>query len=244
VELLMADTWSDWTWGSPDRRLEDLEYQRAKWNEKTSSPFYQAFRSMHDEPIWDKERGVTVDPRALRMEMVMDELSPRRSSDAFDAEAAVSDYALAFGQRMRDTGLRAVQEANSGNYGNALGLAMRTPVAGLAPMAAAGTPGSPDDWRPRAAKNGVSPTSIMAFDLLTDPETWITAPVAGPLGYVAPVMPLKMAGAVANRADDVLRLLGRTGDAAAYGRGAPTYLVDEAGETIRRLRNSPAAMAQ
>jgi hypothetical protein len=35
--------------------------------------------------------------------------------------------------------------------------------------------------------------------------------------------------------------VGKAGDAVRFGRGAPTHLVDEAGDVIRRLRNSPSA---
>lgn len=235
----MADTWMDWLQGSPDRRLADVEQQRKDYAQKTASPVWNALAARRDDAIMLP--GGPVDPREARMAMVQDELLPRRSSDAWDAEGAVADYALAFGQRMRDTGLRSMQEAVQGNWGNAAKMAASTPFAGAVPSLSSGTPGSSDDWRPVARRNGVPEKYIFGLDIATDPEMWVTAPVRGPAAFLAPAIPMAMAGAGVRRGDDLIRALGRYADSARYGEGAVTHLVDSAGETIRRLRNSPEA---
>jgi hypothetical protein len=237
----MADTWMDWLQGSPDRRLDDIEHQRAEYAKKVASPVWRALASRRDDAIMLP--GGPVDPREARMAMVQNELLPRRSSDAWDAEAEAADYALAFGQRMRDTGLRAVQEAAQGNWGNSAKLAASTPFAGAVPSLSAGTPGSSDDWRPVARRSGVPEKYIFGFDVATDPEMWVTAPVRGPAAFIAPALPMALARAGARRGDDLIRALGRYTDSAIHGDGAATYLVDSAGETIRRLRNSPEVPA-
>jgi hypothetical protein len=229
----------DWLQGSPEQRLSDLDAQQVEWAKKTSSPAYRALRARHDTPIYDPAIGITVDPRRERMNMVADELYPRRTSDALQAEGNAYDYAMLMGQRMRDTALRGVQEGTKGNYLKSLELVARSPVAAVYPPASAGTYGAPDDWREQARKDGVSEAAIMAFDYGTDPEMWVTAPVRGPLAFVVPALPMAAARSAARTGDDALRLIGNAADAARYGRGAPTHLVDEAGDVIRRLRNSP-----
>jgi hypothetical protein len=240
----MADSWYEWMQGSPESEARDQAIQRSEWERTKSQPLYKALRSMHDTAIYDDARGTTYDPRELRMNMAANSFYPRMGTEAWDDEKAAADYALAMGQRVRDTGLRSYQELSHGNLGKALELSARTVPAALYPPAAAGTPGSSDDWRPVARKGGVPEAHIMAFDLLTDPETYVAAPVRGPMAFIAPAMPFaaaKLGARGFSRADDVMRAVGRAADQAAYGKGVPTQLVDDAGEVIRRLRNSPEA---
>jgi hypothetical protein len=240
----MADSWYEWLQGSPESEARDQAIQRAEWEKTKSLPMYKALRGMHDTAIYDEARGTTYDPRELRMNMAANSFYPRMGTEAWDDEKAGIDYAFAMGQRVRDTALRAAQEAYQGNFEDAASLAARAPAAALYPPAASGTPGSEDDWRPVARENGVPEPHILGFDLLTDPETYLTAPVAGPMGFVAPAIPMaaaKLGARGLSKADDVLRAVGRAADQAAYGKGATTQLVDDAGEVIRRLRNSPKA---
>lgn len=243
----MADSWLDYFEGSPDQRLADLEYQRAQIAAAKKSPEYKSMRRMvmRDTGDYDVDprEGMWAFPTPDSMQ-IRDQMEPRRTSDLGEDMAYGADYALAMGQRMRDTGLRGVQELSQGNPLKALELGARAIPSAVIPALAAGTPGSPDDWRERARKDGVSEASIMAFDYGTDPEMWLTAPVSGPATFVVPALPFaaaKMAGRVGSRADDVLRALGRSMDAARYGAGARADLVDGAGDVIRRLRNAPRA---
>lgn len=240
----MADSWYEWMQGSPESEARDQAIQRSEWERTKSQPLYKALRGMHDTAIYDDARGTTYDPRELRMNMAANSFYPRMGTEAWDDEKAAADYALAMGQRVRDTGLRAAQEAYQGNYSDAASLAARALPSALYTPAAAGTPGSSDDWRAVARKNGVPEASIMAFDLGTDPETYLAAPVRGPMAFVVPAMPFaaaKLGAKGFSKADDVMRAVGRAADQAAYGRGVTTQLVDDAGEVIRRLRNSPEA---
>jgi hypothetical protein len=240
----MADSWYEWLQGSPESEARDQAIQQAEWEKTKASPMYAALRRMQDTGIYDQERGTTYDPRALRMNMASNSFYPRMGTEAWDDEKEAIDYAMAMGQRSRDTALRAVQEAYQGNYSDAISLAARSPVAAVYPPASAGTPGAEDDWRPVARKNGVPNSHILAFDIATDPETYLAAPVRGPMAFVVPAMPYaaaRLGGHGLSKADDVLRAVGRAADQAAYGKGVTTQLVDDAGEVIRRLRNSPEA---
>ena len=223
----------DWLQGSPERRSADLETQRREYQQITSSPEYQRLVAKRDEPIY--VQGMPVDPREVRMNAVADTLYPRRSSDAFDAEANAATYLTDYGGRMRDTAFASSAAANAGDYGEAAMLALRTPFAGAIPPMAAGGVGQQRDWRAAAEKNGIGPGAILATELLTDPEFYITAPVAGLKAFVLPGMAMRQGGALLRGVDDALRAVER----ARYGAGVPTHLVDEAGDIIRRLRNSP-----
>lgn len=227
----MAESWNEWLNGSPDRRLQYMEEQRKQAEAVRASPMYKAMGRMTDHPL--QFGGDSLDPRESRMAMMQDSLmSPVAENGAADAVGAAADYALDFGGRMRDTALTSLAEGSRGNYGKAAALAARAPVAGLYPPAGAGMRGQPDDWRAVAEKNGVPSANILAMDVMTDPENWITAPVKGPLAFIAPGMMMRTGGALASRADDALRSIG------SARRSVPTYLVDEAGETIRKLRSA------
>lgn len=241
----MADNWYEYAQGSPEQRLADLEYQRKQLDAAKRSPEYQMLRRLSRSDQADLD----YDPREAMMMVatpdrgiVADNLYPRRTSDgAEDVEGAV-DYVTMMGTRLRDTALRSAQEAAAGNYGDAAMLALRAPLAAGYPPAAAGTPDSPDDWRAQARKNGLSETQIAMFDWGTDPEMWISAPIAGPAAYAVPALPFaaaRLGRRMAPQADDALRAVGRAFDTAMHGPGARTELIDEAGEAIRRLKNSP-----
>lgn len=230
----MAESWNEWLNGSPDRRLQYMEDQRRRAEAVRGNPVYQAMGRMTDRSI--PIDGGALDPRESRMAMMQDQLmAPVDQSDAADLAKGAYDYGMDFGGRMRDTGLTALAKASAGEYGNAAGLAGRSLVAGLYPPAGAGMRGQPDDWRVAAEKNGVPAGHILAMDIATDPENWITAPVKGPLAFVAPGVMMRGAGAAVSKADDALRAINQMRQAAT-----PTYLIDEAGDTIRRLRGAVA----
>lgn len=238
----MADSWYEWMQGSPESEARDKAIQKAEWEKTKGSKLYRALRGADE--YYDPQNGTSYDPRAMRMNMAIDAFYPRMGTEAWDDEKAALDYVGAMGQRARDTALRAAQEAYQGNYGEAGSLAARAVPAALYPPAAAGTPGAPDDWRAKARANGVPESQILAFDYGTDPEMWMSAPVSGPAAFIVPAIPFAAAKAGARglgRADKIIRSVGRAADQAAYGRGVKTALVDEAGEVIRRLRNSPEA---
>lgn len=231
----MADTWMDWLQGSPERRAADLETQRREYEKITSSPDYQWLTAKRDEPIY--VQGMPVDPREVRMNAVADTLYPRRSSDAFDAEEQAANYVFDYGGRMRDTAFAASGAASDGEYLDAARLAIQAPFAGAIPPMSAGGRGQERDWRAAAKDNGVGAGAIMATEYLTDPEFYVTAPVSGMKSLVYPGLLMRQGGTVVRSVDDALRLLER----ARYGQGSATHLVDDAGEVIRRLRNSPPA---
>lgn len=236
LEPVVADSFYDWLQGSPEKRAEDLEYQNREFAKKKNSPAYRALNSMRDEPFYERDMRTSIDPRALRMQMVMDELSPRRSSDAWDAEEAVGDYAFNMGQRIRDTGIRSAQQFAQGDLAGGAGLALRALPSAVAPNLAAGRPDMPDDWRKVAEKQGVSPGTVMAIEYGTDPEMWLTGGAAlGAARYLLPEMPMMAARYAAKTPGAVLKAIER----ARYGAGAVTELVDPAGDVIRRLRNTP-----
>lgn len=222
----MADTWSEYLFGSPERRQADIEYQQRQFDAARSSPEYQALRRMAYKGDPD------FDPRIDMMHVptpdggaVLDTLYPRRSSQAFDDEKAAYDYAMQMGMRLRDTALRGAQELVAGNPLKAAGYGMRAPLAALYPPAASGTPGSPDDWRENARRQGVSEGYIQAFDIGTDPETWVTAPVRGPMAFVVPALPMAAARAAGrvDRYGDVIRRLRSAQPAPRLGLPAPSY---------------------
>ena len=240
----MADSWYEWMQGSPESEARDQAIQRSEWERTKSQPLYKALRSLHDTAIYDDARGTSYDPRELRMNMAANSFYPRMGTEAWDDENAAIDYVSNMGARVRDTGLRAVQEAYQGNYSDAASLASRALPSALYPPASAGTVGSPDDWRAAARKNGVSEGNILAFDMATNPESYINAPVRGPMAFVIPGLPIaaaKLGAKGFSKTDDIMRAVGRAADQAAYGKGVTTQLVDDAGEVIRRLRNSPDA---
>jgi hypothetical protein len=234
----MADSWYDWLQGSPDQRQNDLEAQKKQLEAIRASQVDQRLKAMGDTPVYTPGGGY--DPRELRMAAVQDQLTPERTSDASQAVGSTVNYGLDFGGRMRDTAFTAAAEAARGNNLKAAELLARSVGAGAVPALGAGMRGQPDDWRRIAADNGVSPSAVMAYDLATDPENWVTAPVRAPLHMMIPGVGWRMANAAGRYGDDVLRAVNRAADAAQYGHGAPTYLIDDAGEVIRRLRSSPA----
>lgn len=256
----MADTWQEYFEGSPEQRLADLEYQRKQIEAAKQSPKYKEMRRLVMRDTGDYD----FDPReglwSFRTPdglQVRDQLEPRRTTDFGDDMAYGANYAFAMGQRLRDTALRAEQEftggigdmargefsRGAGKLASSAALGMRAPLATAFPSLAAGTPGSPDDWREAARKKGVSEAAIFAFDIGTDPETYLTAPIRGPMALAVPAFPMfaaRLAGR-ASRADDILSALGKAAGAMRYGRGVKTEAVDAAGDVIRRLRNSPIA---
>lgn len=232
----MADTWSEWLSGSPSQRLSDLEAQRKAFDAARQSQQYQDLGRLGNTAV--NTPGYSYDPREMRMAMVQDQLAPRRTSDAGQLGASALDYALDFGGRMRDTAFTAMAEASRGNGLRSAALAARAPLAGLYPPAGAGMRGQPDDWREIARQNGVSGNTVLAYDVVTDPENWVTAPVRAPLNMLIPGVGVRMAGMAGRYGDDLGRAAMRTIDAARYGSGVPTYLMDDAGEAIRRLRSA------
>ena len=233
----MADNWMDWLQGSPERRAADLETQRREYDKITSSPDYRRLKAKRDEPIYDRSMRVSVDPREVRMNAVADTLYPRRSSDAFDAEEQAVNYVFDYGGRMRDTAFASAAAASDGEYLDAARLALQAPFAGAIPPMSAGGRGQERDWRAAAQENGVGAGAVLATEYLTDPEFYITAPVSGLKAFVYPGLMMRQGGSLVRSVDDAIRLM----DRARYGQGAATHLVDDAGEVIRRLRNSPPA---
>lgn len=241
----MADNWYEYAQGSPEQRLADLEYQRKQLDAAKRSPEYRMLRRLSRSDRVD----LGYDPREAMLDVatpdrgkVADNLYPRRTSDAAKDLEGAADYVTMMGTRLRDTALRSAQEAAAGNYGDAGALALRAPLAAVYPPAAAGIPDSPDDWRERARKAGIPESHITMVDWGTDPEMLISAPLAGPAAYVVPALPFaaaRLGRRMAPHADDALRAVGRAFDTAMHGPGARTELIDEAGEAIRRLKNSP-----
>lgn len=243
----MAETWGDWFYGSPQQASADAAFREREYRAITASPEYRQANSIAgDEPFYVREMGRTVDPRELRMAMLANAMPQNRipTTDAMQAQLAAIDYVLAAGQRMRDTSLRGVQELSNGNVLGALDMARRSPMAVFYPPAAAGTPGAPDDWRPKARAAGVPESHILAFDVGTDPENWVTAPVRGPAALVVPGFQVRALQAMA-RSDAALKALqaarrvGRAADELRYGKGIPTYLEYIDGTPIRRVANTP-----
>lgn len=243
----MADTWMEYLQGSPSQRLQDLEYQRKQFDDARNSPGYRDLRRLIAKDTGDSD----FDPRVLLANYptadggaIADALYPRRTSDAIEHETAALDYVGMMGQRVRDTALRSNHALQQGQPLKALELAARAPISAVYPPAAAGTPGSPDDWRKTAKESGVPGSHILAFDLLTDPEFWVTAPVRGPLALVAPAMPFaaaRVARGGASKMAPAMRAIGNQMDQLRYGPGVPAQLIDAHGDVIRRLKNAPVA---
>jgi hypothetical protein len=232
----MADTWGEWLGGSPEQRLADLEAQRREFDATRATPLYQALYKRADRPVDTPMHSY--DPREMRMAMVQSQLAPRRTSDASNAVAAAVDYGLDFGGRMRDTAFTAAAAASQGDGMRAARLTALAPLAGLLPSMGAGMRGQPDDWREIAKQNGVSPDMVLFYDAATDPENWITSPLKAPLNMIVPGVGMRMAGMAGRYGDDLAKAAGRVVDMARYGSGSPAYLMDEAGEVIRRLRSA------
>lgn len=208
----MADSWYEYVYGGPDQRAQEWRRNQRQYDEITSSPLYRELRYM--EPF--ELNGREVDPRQMRMHMVMDTLVPGTKSDAVDHMNYAWKYGMDFGSRPRDTAFRAAQEVAKGNYGDAIGKTLAIPITPFVPSMASGAWDSEDDWRQHAG-----PAQAMAIDVLTDPLTY------GTLG-IKPAL-------------RALPGLARRAGALRYGRGAQTFLVDEAGDVIRQLRRSPRA---
>jgi hypothetical protein len=219
----MADTWGEYFYGSDERREADRLRRQAEYDKITSSPMYRALGRLADTPM--EIDGRTYDPREMRYAMVADTLKPGTYSEyAGDLAAAPGRaYSAVFETTMRprDTLIKAAQAANQGEGWRAAQLLARAPLSMVYPPAAAGTPGSTDDWRADARRLGVGEGNILAIDALTDPETYLATP-----------LPFRAIGAGG-------RLAGRAASFARHGAGVPAHLVDEAGEVIRRLRNAP-----
>lgn len=238
----MADSWEEYFRGQPGREEIALADQQRKWREATSSPLWQAAQIAAARGRDDFDpRELLYAVRANDGTSVQDMMYPQAPKNSEFEDAAqyalqkAWEYPTEMGMRMRDTGIRSAQELSKGNLGSAAMLAARTPLAPIIPYAAAGTPHDADDWREDARNAGWTPSGIMAFDIGTDPEAWLTAPVAGPAAFVVPALPFaagRAARAGLRYGDDALH-------AARYGRGIPTHLVDEAGDVIRRLRSTP-----
>lgn len=219
----MADNWYDYFYGSPEQNAADQLDRQRKWEQTTSSPAYRALRRLSDNPV--EFDGRVMDPRAMRMGMVADTLYPSRNTEYVgDLTSKPGElYSAVFETTMRprDTLIRAGQEIAGENYLKAAELLARAPLSVVYPPAAAGTPGSDDDWREDARRLGISDGNIAAIDIGTDPETYLPVPI-----------PFMAAGRAIPMARGAM-------SAARYGRGVPTHLVDMSGDEIRRLLNSP-----
>ena len=220
----MADSWGEYFYGSDETREADRRRRREEYDKAVANPMYRALGMMGDTPL--EIDGRTYDPREMRYGMVADTLHPGAHSEyASDlASAPGKAYSAVFETTMRprDTLIKAAQAFNDGDGWRTAELLGRAPVSMVYPPAAAGTPGSPDDWRADARNLGIGEGNILALDLLTDPETYLATP-----------LPFRAAGAAMRGAKPAANAL-------RYGAGVPAHLVDEAGEVIRRLRNAPA----
>lgn len=236
----MAESWGEYFRGTDEQIEEDRRRRQAEYDKIVSEKTYQVLKRLGEAQVPGSLLGLKdnqdYDPREIRLAMVQDTMRPSPSTDFGKDFGAAADtagkglgtaYSAVFETTMRprDTLIRAAQEYNQGNELEAAKLVGRAPLSMIYPPAAAGTPGSPDDWREGARKLGISEGNIFAVDVFTDPETYMAIP-----------MPFLAAGAVAGKA---ARYAKPVASAMRYGRGVPTHLVDEAGEVIRRLRNSP-----
>ena len=202
----MAESWLEWLNGTPEQKAASFAEQQKQFDAIAASrPFRNAVRA-HTRGYDD---GMT-DPRAYAMSLVQDQLSPSRPSDAYDTMASAFDYVVDVGGRPRDTLVRSVQEATSGNPLQAAALAARAIPSAVVPSLAAGSPGDPDDWRKHAG-----PAQGLVIDLLTDPMNY---PSLG-------IRPLLKYGGKAVRAADNMR-------------SVPAFLLDASGNDIRTLLNA------
>lgn len=239
----MAGTWEEYFYGTPEQAAADSSARAKAWQALQESRDFQDLRGR--EPLYDPAIGRTIDPREVRMAMALESMpqNQMRTTDFGEDAMDAINYGMQAGTRMRDTSLRGVQELASGNVLQGVALASRSPLAVFYPPAAAGTPGAADDWRPKARAAGVPESHIMAFDIGTDPENWIAAPVRGPAAFVVPALQYKILKTAAQsdaalRAVQAARKASQAMDTLRYGRGAPVYL-ERAGETIMRLPNAP-----
>lgn len=182
----MADTWREYFAGTPEQQAADQVRRQQEYDRITSSPLYQSLRARSDRPM--ELNGRVYDPRELRMAAVADTIMPSPETDfgndiAGAGRATVGaaypayQYVFEAGMRPRDTVIKAAQAFSQGDPMIGASLLARAPVSAFYPPAAAGTPGSPDDWRKDAERLGVAPGNIMAIDLLTDPETYMPIPI-------------------------------------------------------------------
>lgn len=251
----MADTWGQYFGGTEEQREADSRRRQAEYDETVSSNAYRLLRRLGDRKVpgeWvARNPNRDYDAREMRMAMVLDTMNPSPRTDfrrdmGAAAERAGDSLGTAYsaifetGMRPRDTLIKAAQawndynalatERGGGQYDQevnskfyeAMSLLGRAPLSVVYPPAAAGTPGAPDDWRPQAKQLGISDASTAMIDFGMDPETWLPIPI-----------PFLAAGRAMRYAKPAL-------GAMRYGRGVPTHLVDEAGDVIRRLRNSPS----
>jgi hypothetical protein len=218
----MAETWGDYFLGSEDQRLQAMQRQREAYAQAKAHPAYDRARIMAHRGATMGDYG-EVDPRALMMTMVADGLYPPAvAPEAYEDAGYAADFAWNLGGRPRDTAFRAMQEAAKGNFVGSAALAGQAVASPVAPSMAAGGHGQPDDWR-----KFTTPGMAMFLDVATDPMTY------GTLG----IKPAARAGG------GLLRSLLNAADEARYGRGAPAFLEDSAGNAIRRLQNAPGGVA-
>lgn len=231
----MADSWETYFRGTPEQR-DDARTERIRVLQNLpNQPIDRVLKAVEDAQRHAQPDWPPYDPRTDRMRLLTEAsaLPPidteAKQDRAYVWENAVSPaYSAVFetAMRPRDTLIRATQEAAAGNGWEAAKLAARAPASIAYWPAAAGTPGSPDDWREDARNAGMSEAAVLALDIGTDPETYLLTPI-----------PFLAAGRVART---LPRAMKAYGSAIRYGKGIPTHLVDEAGEVIRQLRSTPA----
>lgn len=223
-------SFDEWRRGTPQERSDaELEQQRdydKNYALGTLIARLEGAGRHMDREIVPRGAWTSIDPRELRLEATYDQMQPARpkSTGASRMGDAVYDGLFQTFVRPRDTLITAATEANKPDADGWLTAALlaRAPLSVPYPQLAAGTPGSPDDWRERARKLGISPGNVMFLDYATDPETYMAVPA-----------PFKAAGHLVPYAKQAAY-------AARYGRGIPTSLVDMNGDVIRYLRSSQA----
>lgn len=246
----MAEWW-DWSSASADREEHarqrvarqqlaglESEYDRAIAAERAAIERARE-RDLAGSTPWDAPlpRYYRQLPPEARMSDMWETglLTPRNPSPGYTrflGEAV--RYPLEIGARPRDTAIRSAQELAQGNLLAGLGHMAAAPLSIAVPAVAAGRAGDPDDWREVGRRHGVSERDLLMLDIATDPATYMTVGALPAARHAA--------FGVASRADDLLRALRGSAGAMRYGRGAPTYLEDPAGQVLRRLPNSPAAL--
>lgn len=225
----MADSWDVYFRGTPEQR-DDARAERTRVLQNLpNQPIDRVLKAVEDAQRQVKPDWPPYDPRTDRMRLLTaaSEMPPIdtefKQDRAYVWNNAVSPaYSAVFetGMRPRDTLIRAGQEAVAGHPWEAAKLVARAPASMVYFPAAAGTPGSPDDWREDARNAGMSEAAVMALDIGTDPETYMLTPI-----------PFRVAGAAFRGAKPMAAAM-------RYGKGIPTHLVDEAGQVIRQLRSS------